>query len=88
LIAGSTYNYYTSDKTWWTKVTEFTTQARIKIKGILKPAILMTYLKVNVWFYGRKHISSGYYLITSQVDNIDSGGYWTTLELTKVASDE
>lgn len=42
-----------------------------------------------MWFYGHKHISSGYYIITSQIDRIDqSSGYTTTLELTRVAGDE
>lgn len=48
----------------------------------------MTYVKLNVWFYGRKHISSGYYIITSQTDNIDTSGYFTTLGITRVAGDE
>ena len=59
------------------------------IKGLLRPAILMTYVKVNVWFFGHKHNSSGYYIITSQEDRIDMGsGYITTLGLTRVAPDE
>ena len=58
------------------------------IRGLLKPAILMNYLKVNVWFYGRKHIASGYYIITSQTDNVGASGYSTTLELLRVAPDE
>jgi hypothetical protein len=46
----------------------------------------MQYVKLNVWFFGNKHISSGYYLITGQTDQIGLGrGYTTTLELLKVA---
>ena len=48
----------------------------------------MNYIKINTWFYGHKHISSGYYIITSQEDRIDTSGYKTTLELTRVAPDE
>ena len=89
LMVGAKYDLNEADKTWWTKVTEFPIQASITMKGLLKPAILMQYLKVNMWFYGHKHTSSGYYIITSQVDNIDqSNGYTTTLELTRVAGDE
>lgn len=89
MIVGAKYDLNESDKTWWTKVTEFPIQATITLKGLLKPAILMQYLKVNMWFYGHKHASSGYYIITSQVDRIDqSSGYTTTLELTRVAGDE
>lgn len=89
MIVGAKYDLNESDKTWWTKVTEFPIQATITLKGLLKPAILMQYLKVNMWFYGHKHASSGYYIITSQTDRIDqSNGYTTTLELTRVAGDE
>ena len=88
LITGTRFDLNESDKSWWTKVTEFPVQATINIKGLLKPAILMNYVKLNVWFYGHKHNSSGYYIITGQTDRIDYGGYRTTLELTRVAPDE
>ena len=77
-----------NDSTWWTKVTQYPIEANITIKGLLRPAILMTYVKINVWYYGRKHISSGYYLITSQEDQIGLNGYKTTLSLLRVAPDE
>lgn len=76
------------DKTWWTKVTQYPINATLTIKGLLRPAILMTYLKINTVFYGRKHISSGTYIITKQVDTVDASGYKTTLSLTRIAGDE
>lgn len=87
-LTGTQYYLTESDRTWWTRVTEFPINAEITVKGLLKPAILMQYVKLNVLFYGRKHISSGYYIITSQEDTIDSSGYRTTLGLTRVAKDE
>jgi len=42
------YDIEESDKTWWTKVTEFPIEADITIQGLLRPAILMEYVKVNV----------------------------------------
>lgn len=48
MIVGAKYDLNESDKTWWTKVTEFPIQATITLKGLLKPAILMQYLKVNM----------------------------------------
>lgn len=88
LLTGTKYNIDEADKSWWTKVTEFPISARLKLKGLLKPAILMSYVKLNVWFYGRKHMASGYYIITSHTDSISESGYFTTLTLTRVAGDE
>jgi hypothetical protein len=48
----------------------------------------MQYVKLNVWFYGNKHISSGYYIITAQEDSIGTSGYKTTLKLLRVAADD
>ena len=89
LIRGTDLELDNEDKSWWTKVTNFPIQASITLKGLLRPAILMTYVKLNVWFFGHKYNSSGYYIITSQEDSIDmSNGYTTTLGLTRVAGDE
>ena len=88
LLTGTKYEIDAADKTWWTKVTEFPINATMTLKGLLKPAILMSYVKLNIWFYGRKHIASGYYIITSHTDNISEGGYFTTLGLTRVAGDD
>ena len=70
-------------------MTEFPIEATLTIKGLTRPSILMTYVKVNVLFAGGvKHISSGIYIITKQVDEIDSSGYRTTLTLLRVSGDE
>lgn len=74
---------------WWTKMTEFPVEATVTIKGLTRPSMLMSYVKLNVWFSGGiKHISSGTYIITKQVDNISSSGYTTTLTLLRVKGDE
>ena len=87
----SSNNYFTtrpSDITWWTKVTKYPIKASITVQGLLRPAILMSYVRLNVIFPGgHKHISSGLYLVTQQKDRIDSNGYRTTLSLTKIAGD-
>ena len=75
-----------AEKNWWTNVTQYPITATLTIKGLLRPAILMNYLKVNVWFFGRKHISSGIYLITKQRDTINSSGYRTELTLTRIGA--
>lgn len=73
---------------WWTQMTKFPIEASVTIKGLVRPSILMTYVKLNVWFAGGiKHISSGLYVITNQQDSIDSSGYRTTLRLLRVGED-
>lgn len=47
----------------------------------------MQYVHLNVLFFGVKHISSGTYIITKQTDQIDSSGYRTSLELTRVVGE-
>ena len=77
------------DSTWWTKVTQYPIEASITLKGLLRPAVLMQYVKINVWYFGRKHLLSGYYIITSQEDRIDvNSGYWSTLGLLRVGADD
>lgn len=77
-----------SDKTWWTQVTQYPIKATLTIKGLLRAAMLMTYVRINTYFFGQKHLSSGLYIITKQVDQIDSSGYRTTLSLTRISGDE
>ena len=74
--------------TWWTAMTQFPVSAVLTLKGLLRPAMLMQYVKVNTYFYGRKHISSGIYIITQQLDTINDGGYRTQLSLTRVKPDD
>jgi hypothetical protein len=48
----------------------------------------MQYLRLNVIFPGgNKHISSGLYIVTKQVDTINSSGYKTSLSLTRIAGE-
>ena len=77
-----------ADKNWWSLVTQYPISASLTIRGLLRPAILMSYVKINVYFYGRKHLSSGIYIITKQQDRIDGNGYSSTLTLTRVEGDD
>lgn len=82
------YQVETEDRTWWTKITKFPVNATITIQGLLRPAILMTYLRLNVIFPGgNKHISSGLYIVTKQQDSLSGSGYRTTLSLVKISGD-
>lgn len=78
------------DITWYTKLTKYPIGASITIQGLVRPATLMQYLRLNVIFPGgNKHISSGLYIVTKQVDDISiSSGYKTTLTLTRISGDD
>lgn len=79
-----------SDINWWTKMTQFPIKATITLEGLLRPAMLMSYVRLNVIFPGgNKHVSSGLYMVTQQHDRIDGqSGYKTTLSLTKISGDD
>jgi hypothetical protein len=77
-----------SDQVWWTKATQFPINATIQIQGLLRPATLMQYVRLNVIFPGgKKHLSSGLYIVTRQADTINGNGYATTLGLTRIKGD-
>ncbi len=84
----SKYMVTEQTKTWWAQMTQYPIQVELTLKGLLKPAILMSYVKLNTYFYGRKHSSSGTYIITKQVDTIDTGGYKSSLLLTRIKGDD
>lgn len=84
-------NYYSAtqqSKNWWAQMTQFPISATLTIKGLLRPTILMSYIKINTYFYGRKHSSSGLYIITKQMDQIDASGYRSTLSLTRIKGED
>ena len=72
------------NKNWWTQMIKFPLTASITIKGLLKPVMLMDYIKIDVVFYGNKHITSGIYAITGQQDILSGSGFKTTLSLVRV----
>ena len=66
-------------------MTRYPIAATIKLQGLLRPATLMQYVRLNVLFPGgKKHISSGLYIVTKQLDEIGESGYFTTLSLTRI----
>lgn len=73
-----------ADRDWWSTVTQYPISVTLTMKGLLKPAILMTYVKLNIWFYGQKYIGTGTYIVTKQTDQISTGGFTTTLKLTRI----
>ena len=88
MAKGSGFDTKSSDQVWWTKATQFPINATIQIQGLLRPATLMQYVRLNVIFPGgKKHLSSGLYIVTRQVDDIGPNGYATTLSMTRINSD-
>ena len=77
-----------TDKTWWNQVTSYPIKATITLKGLLKPAILMSYVKLDVRFYGNKYNASGTYIVTQQTDSVSASGFRTTLSLTRILGDD
>ena len=78
-----------SDQVWWTKATKFPINATIQVQGLLRPATLMQYVRLNVIFPGgKKHLSSGLYIVTKQIDNLGPNGYATNLWLTRIKGDQ
>lgn len=85
LSSGTAEGVTTEDmKAWWTRVTEFPIKASITFKGLLRPAMLMSHVRLNIIFWGRKYIDSGLYIVTKQIDNIDESGFKTTLSLLRI----
>lgn len=75
------------NKNWWTQMTKFPLTAKITLKGLLKPVMLMDYININVVFYGQQHITSGVYAVTGQTDSLSAAGYKTTLSLVRISDD-
>lgn len=73
------------DKNWWTQVTKFPITATVTLKGLTVPVMLMSYINLNVVFYGQKHLASGLYVVTKQEDRLTAAGYRTILSLTRVS---
>ena len=88
MMREGTFDIKSQDRVWWTKVTQFPINATLQVQGLLRPATLMQYVKLNVIFPGgNKHISSGLYIVTRQIDNIGPNGYATNLGLTRIKGD-
>lgn len=75
------------DTNMWKQLTRFPITATLTLKGLSAPILLLTYIKVNNYYFGNKRITSGLYIVTEQRDSISGSGCRTSLGLTRVASD-
>ena len=73
---------------WWRQITQYPIKGSVTIKGLLRPATLMQYVRLKLYYYGRLHIVSGLYIVTSQTDRVDTSGFTTTLGLLRVGADD
>lgn len=89
ILSSGNNQYYTreEDKTYWAKVTQFPVKASVTLKGLIRQPVLMSYVRLNILFFGRKYLYSGLYIITMQQDSISESGFTTTLNLVRVAGD-
>lgn len=83
-LSQSTEEMQEVDKNWWTFMTQFPVTATLTMRGLLRPAFLTNYIKINTVFYGQKHISSGLYTILEQKDTLDGNGFRTNFSLLRV----
>jgi hypothetical protein len=88
MLRSGDFDAKSKDQVWWTKATKYPITATLTIQGLLRPATLMQYLRLNVIFPGgREHLASGLYIVTKQVDSINASGYTTQLTLTRIGGD-
>ena len=88
MLKEGAFDIKSHERVWWTKATQFPINATIQIQGLIRPATLMQYVKLNVIFPGgNKHLASGLYIVTRQADNIGPNGYATNLGLTRIKGD-
>lgn len=86
MVRADEFDATAKDMIWWTKATKYPITANITIQGLLRPATLMQYLRLNVIFPGgHEHLASGLYIVTKQVDSINGAGYTTQLTLTRIS---
>ena len=80
---------YSQDENWWKNVTQYPISATLQIRGLLRPAILMSNIDIGYFFYGKLWAGgTGKWIITQQTDNIDTSGFFTTLKLVRVGNSE
>ena len=77
------------DENWWKNVTQYPISATLQIRGLLRPAILMSNIDIGCFFYGKLFAGgTGKWIITQQTDTIELDGFFTTLKLVRVGNSE
>lgn len=63
MYKGFKFDTKASDMVWWTKATKFPITATIRVQGLLRPATLMQYVRLNVIFPGGKNTYPVVYIL-------------------------
>lgn len=84
MVDGSLNRVTEAEKTWWAKMTSYPVNAKLVLRGLVKNVELLSMIRINVLFYGKKHIHSGIYAINGHTDTVDDSGFRTTLTLIRV----
>lgn len=77
-----------SEQMTWSEATQFSYKATLILVGVPCEIPIGAYIKIVPLIYGKPHHTGGTYMITKATDNIDSGGFITTLDLVKINSEE
>jgi hypothetical protein len=73
-----------SASSWWTRMTKFPISGMLTVRGLIRPVVLTNAVNINHYFYGNLFNTSGRYIITSQIDSVNEGGYRTVLGVMRV----
>lgn len=77
-----------TEKNKWSKAIQYSYKASMILTGIPCDIPIGMYIKVIPLLYGKPHNSAGLYMVTKSEDQIDSGGFQTTLDLIKIQTDD
>lgn len=69
---------------WWSQMVSYPISGTLTVRGLLRPSVLTSAIRINHWFYGQKFNTSGRYRITSDTVRIGASGFWEDLGVLRV----
>lgn len=76
-----------TERNKWSKAIQYSYKATMILTGLPCDIPIGMYIEVIPLLYGKPHNTAGLYMVTKSEDQIDSGGFQTTLELIKIPTD-
>lgn len=77
-----------TEKSKWSEAIQYSYKATMTLVGIPCDIPIGMYIKVIPLLYGIPHNSAGLYMVLKSEDQIDSGGFVTTLNLMKIMTSD